>query len=66
MKYIVYLLLFGKLISCNNNNQVVKYDALNKEYSDKISAVAQDATLSKETQKERKNGFKKRERSKAF
>ena len=48
------------------SDQVVKYDALNKEYSDKISAVAQDATLSKETQKRKKNGFKKRERSKAF
>ena len=30
------------------SDQVVKYDALSKEYSDKLSAVAQDATLSKE------------------
>ena len=48
------------------SDQVVKYDALNKEYSDKISAVAQDATLSKETQKERKMALKKEKEAKLF
>jgi len=47
-------------------DQVAKYDALNKEYSDKISAVAQDATLSKETQKERKMALKKEKEAKLF
>jgi CO dehydrogenase/acetyl-CoA synthase delta subunit len=48
------------------SDQVVKYDALNKEYSGKISAVAQDATLSKETQKERKMALKKEKEAKLF
>jgi hypothetical protein len=48
------------------SEQVVKYDALNKEYSDKISVVAQDATLSKETQKERKMALKKEKEAKLF
>lgn len=48
------------------SDQVVKYDALNKEYSEKISAVAQDATLSKETQKERKMALKKEKEAKLF
>jgi len=47
-------------------DQVVKYDALTKEYSDKLSAVAQDATLSKETQKERKMALKKEKEAKLF
>ena len=47
-------------------DQVAKYDALNKEYSDKISAVAQDATISKETQKERKMALKKEKEAKLF
>ena len=47
-------------------DQVAKYDALNKEYSEKISAVAQDATLSKETQKERKMALKKEKEAKLF
>jgi len=49
-----------------NSDQVVKYDALNKEYGEKISAVAQDATLSKETQKERKMALKKEKEAKLF
>ena len=49
-----------------SSDQVAKYDALNKEYSDKISAVAQDATLSKETQKERKMALKKEKEAKLF
>jgi hypothetical protein len=48
------------------SDQVAKYDALNKEYSEKISAVAQDATLSKETQKERKMALKKEKEAKLF
>ena len=48
------------------SDQVAKYDALNKEYSDKMSAVAQDATLSKETQKERKMALKKEKEGKLF
>ena len=48
------------------SDQVSKYDALNKEYSDKISAVAQDASLSKETQKERKMALKKEKEAKLF
>lgn len=48
------------------SDQVTKYDALNKEYSEKMSAVAQDATLSKETQKERKMALKKEKEAKLF
>ncbi|HEU5165797.1 MAG TPA: hypothetical protein VFU29_09680 [Chitinophagaceae bacterium] len=48
------------------SDQVAKYDALNKEFSDKMSAVAQDATLSKETQKERKMALKKDKEAKLF
>ncbi|HEX6169389.1 MAG TPA: hypothetical protein VFZ33_06820 [Chitinophagaceae bacterium] len=48
------------------SDQVVKYDALNKEYGDKISAVTQDATLTKETQKERKMALKKEKEAKLF
>ena len=48
------------------SDQVVKYDALNKEYGEKISVVAQDATLSKETQKERKMALKKEKEAKLF
>jgi hypothetical protein len=47
-------------------DQVAKYDALNKEYSEKMSVVAQDATLSKETQKERKMALKKEKEAKLF
>jgi hypothetical protein len=45
---------------------LVKYDALNKEYGEKISAVAQDATLSKENSERKKNGFEKGKGSKSF
>ena len=47
-------------------DQVAKYDALNREYSEKMTAVAQDATLSKETQKERKMALKKEKEAKLF
>lgn len=49
-----------------NDEQVAKYDALNKEYNDKIAAVAQDAALSKEVQKERKMALKKEKEAKLF
>jgi hypothetical protein len=47
-------------------DQVTKYDALNKEYGEKISAVAQDATLIKDVQKERKMALKKEKEAKLF
>jgi hypothetical protein len=46
--------------------QVVKYDALSKEYSDKMDAVTSDATLAKEVQKERKMALKKEKEAKLF
>lgn len=39
--------------------QAVKYDALNKEYKDKIDAVMQDASINKDAQKEKKMALKK-------
>jgi hypothetical protein len=49
-----------------SSDQVAKYDALNKDYGEKISAVAQDATLSKDVQKERKKALKKEKEVKLF
>src|SRR6187402_2634378 len=40
-------------------DQAVKYDALNKEYNEKIELIALDASLSKEAQKEKKVALKK-------
>ncbi|HJS54306.1 MAG TPA: hypothetical protein VJ765_07175 [Chitinophagaceae bacterium] len=48
------------------DEQVIKYDALNKEYGEKISAIAQDAALSKEAQKEKKMALKKEKEAKLF
>ena len=48
------------------SDQVVKYDALNKEYGDKMSTIAQDASLSKEAQKEKKMALKKEKETKLF
>lgn len=45
---------------------MAKFDPLNKEYSDKMTAVAQDATISKEVQKERKMALKKEKEAKLF
>ena len=45
-------------------DQIVKYDALSKEYGDKISALTSDATLTKEVQKERKMALKKEKETK--
>jgi len=49
-----------------STDQVAKYDALNKEYDDKFSAIAQDASLSKEAQKEKKMALKKEKETKFF
>lgn len=46
------------------DEQTVKYDALNKEYSDKIAALKGDATLAKEAQKEKKMALKKEKETK--
>ena len=48
------------------NDQVVKYDALSKEYGEKMSAIAQDASLSKDAQKEKKMALKKEKETKLF
>ena len=40
-------------------DQVGKFDALNKEYSDKMDAIALDANMDKETLKEKKMALKK-------
>ena len=49
-----------------SNDQVVKYDALSKEYGEKMSAITQDASLSKDAQKEKKMALKKEKESKLF
>ena len=49
-----------------NPEQIAKYDALNKEYDDKFSAIAQDANLSKDAQKEKKMALKKEKETKFF
>jgi len=47
-------------------DQVVKYDAVSKEYADKIDALKKDATLTKEAQKEKKMELKKEKQTKLF
>ncbi len=47
-------------------DQVTKYDALNKEYDDKFSAIASDATLAKDAQKEKKMTLKKEKEARLF
>lgn len=47
-----------------NPDQTQKYDALSKEYSDKIDAATSDASVPKETQKERKMALKKEKEAK--
>lgn len=47
-------------------DQVTKYDALNKEYEEKFNAIAQDAALTKEAQKEKKMALKKEKEAKFF
>jgi hypothetical protein len=46
--------------------QVIKFDAVSKEFNEKLEAVAQDATLSKDVQKERKMALKKEKETKLF
>lgn len=48
------------------SDQVAKYDALIKEYGDKMSVIAQDATLSKDAQKEKKMALKKEKETRLF
>ncbi|MGZ5191707.1 MAG: hypothetical protein ACXWCZ_11885 [Flavisolibacter sp.] len=45
-------------------DQAVKYDALNKEYSEKIEVLMNDASLTADVQKEKKMGLKKEKESK--
>ena len=46
--------------------QAVKFDALNKEYNPKIDAIAQDATLDKDAQKQKKMELKREKEAKFF
>ena len=46
--------------------QIAKYDALNKEYDEKFNAIAQDASATKEAQKEKKMALKKEKEGKFF
>ncbi len=46
------------------DDQVVKYDALKKEYKDKFDALQADATLSQDAQKEKKMALKKEKETK--
>ncbi len=46
------------------NEQSEKYDALNKEYREKIDAVLKDASLDKDAQKEKKMNLKKEKEGK--
>jgi len=48
------------------DEQVVKYDALSKEYGEKIEAVLKDANLTKEVQKEKKMALKAEKETKLF
>ena len=46
--------------------QAAKFDALNKEYNDKMDVIAKDATLTAEVQKEKKMALKKEKETKLF
>jgi Spy/CpxP family protein refolding chaperone len=46
--------------------QTVKFDALNKEYSDKFDALMADASLNDESKKEKKMALKKEKETKLF
>lgn len=48
------------------DDQSAKYDALNKEYDEKFSTIAQDANLTKEVQKEKKMALKKEKETRFF
>src|SRR6188508_1453089 len=47
-------------------DQTTKYDALNTEYDNKMDALAQDASLSMDAQKEKKMALKKEKEGKLF
>ena len=46
------------------DEQVVKYDALSKEYKDKFDALQADASLGQDAQKEKKMALKKEKEAK--
>lgn len=48
------------------DEQAAKYDALSAEYKAKIDAVLQDASLTKDVQKERKMALKKEKQAKLY
>ena len=48
------------------DEQIVKYDAISKEYGEKIEALKKDASLTKEVQKEKKMELKKEKQTKLF
>jgi hypothetical protein len=47
-------------------DQVTKYDAISREFGDKIEALKKDASLSKEAMKEKKMELKKEKQAKLF
>ncbi len=47
-------------------DQTVKFDALNKEYNDKMEVVMKDASLTSDAQKEKKMALKKEKETKLF
>lgn len=48
------------------DEQVTKYDAVSKEYGDKIDVIMKDASLTKEAQKEKKMELKKEKQARLF
>lgn len=47
-------------------DQVAKYDALSKEFAPRMEAIAKDASLSADQQKEKKMALKKEKEAKLF
>jgi len=47
-------------------DQIVKYDAVSKEYGEKMEALKKDASVTPEVQKERKMELKKEKQAKLF
>ncbi len=47
-------------------DQIVKYDAVSKEYGDKMEALKKDGSLTAEVQKEKKMELKKEKQAKLF
>jgi Spy/CpxP family protein refolding chaperone len=48
------------------DEQTAKFDALNKEYNDKFDALAQDASLDMNAQKDKKMALKKEKEARLF